>query len=55
VISDGGSNFIDKLFEQYLSKNGIHHNIANSLPTSDKWSGQDMKQANQEYFTENSK
>jgi len=30
VISDGGSHFIDKRFEQYLSKNGIHHNVATS-------------------------
>jgi len=28
VISDGGSHFIDKRFEQYLSKHGIRHNIA---------------------------
>ena len=25
VISDGGSHFIDKHFEQYLSKHGIRH------------------------------
>jgi len=28
VISDGGSHFIDKRFEQYMSKHGIRHNIA---------------------------
>jgi hypothetical protein len=28
VISDGGSHFIDKSFQQYLSKHGIHHNVA---------------------------
>jgi len=28
VISDGGCHFIDKCFEQYLSKQGIRHNIA---------------------------
>jgi transposase InsO family protein len=28
VISDGGSHFIDKRFEQYLSKHGICHNVA---------------------------
>jgi 2-hydroxy-3-keto-5-methylthiopentenyl-1-phosphate phosphatase len=28
VISDGGSHFIDKCFEQYLSKHGIRHNVA---------------------------
>ena len=27
-ISDGGSHFIDKGFQQYLSKHKIHHNIA---------------------------
>ena len=28
VISDGGAHFIDKRFKQYLSKHGIHHNVA---------------------------
>jgi transposase InsO family protein len=28
VISDGGSHFIDKGFQLYLSKHGIHHNVA---------------------------
>jgi len=28
VISDGGSHFINKRFEQYLLKNGIRHNVA---------------------------
>jgi len=28
VISDRGSHFIDKHFEQYLSKHGIRHNVA---------------------------
>jgi len=28
VISDRGSHFIDKCFDQYLSKHGIHHNVA---------------------------
>jgi len=28
VISDRGSHFIDKRFEQYLSKHGIRHNVA---------------------------
>ena len=28
VISDGGTHFIDKNFHKYLSKHGIHHNIA---------------------------
>jgi 2-hydroxy-3-keto-5-methylthiopentenyl-1-phosphate phosphatase len=28
VISDGGSHFIDKRFEQYLSRHRIHYNIA---------------------------
>jgi len=28
VISDGGSHFIDKRFEHYLSRHGIRHNIA---------------------------
>jgi hypothetical protein len=28
VISDGGSHFSDKSFQQYLSKHGIHHNVA---------------------------
>jgi 2-hydroxy-3-keto-5-methylthiopentenyl-1-phosphate phosphatase len=28
VISDGGSHFIDKRFEQYLSRHEIRHNIA---------------------------
>jgi hypothetical protein len=27
VISDGGSHFIDKHFEQYLSRHGIRHNV----------------------------
>ena len=28
VISDGGTHFIDKNFRKYLSKHGMHHNIA---------------------------
>jgi 2-hydroxy-3-keto-5-methylthiopentenyl-1-phosphate phosphatase len=28
VISGGGSHFIDKSFQQYLSKHGICHNVA---------------------------
>jgi len=28
VISDGGSHFIDKNFEKYLSNHGIQHNVA---------------------------
>jgi hypothetical protein len=28
VISDGGTHFIDKNFQKYLMKHGIHHNIA---------------------------
>jgi hypothetical protein len=28
VISDGGSHFNDKGFQWYLSKHGIHHNVA---------------------------
>jgi hypothetical protein len=28
VISDGGTHFIYKNFRKYLSKHGIHHNIA---------------------------
>ena len=38
VISDGGFHFIDKRFEQYLSKHGIHHNIAS--PYHPQTSGQ---------------
>jgi hypothetical protein len=30
VISDGGSHFIDKRFEQYLARHWIRHNIATS-------------------------
>ena len=28
LISDGGTHFTDKNFHNYLSKHGIHHNIA---------------------------
>jgi transposase InsO family protein len=28
VISDGGSHFIDRTFQKYLSKHGIRHNVA---------------------------
>jgi hypothetical protein len=28
VISDGGTHFTDKNFRKYLSKHGIHHNVA---------------------------
>jgi transposase InsO family protein len=38
VISDGGSHFIDKRFEKYLSKHGILHNIA--TPYHPQTSGQ---------------
>ena len=38
VISDGGSHFIDKRFEQYLSKHGIRHNVA--TPYHPQTSGQ---------------
>jgi transposase InsO family protein len=38
VISDGGSHFIDKSFQQYLSKHGIHHNV--TTPYHPQTSGQ---------------
>jgi hypothetical protein len=38
VISDGGSHFIDKRFEHYLSKHGIRHNVA--IPNHPQSSGQ---------------
>jgi len=38
VIIDRGSHFIDKRFEQYLSKNGIHHNVV--TPYHPQTSGQ---------------
>jgi hypothetical protein len=38
VISDGGSHFIDKRFEQYLLKHGVHHNVA--TPYHPQTSGQ---------------
>jgi len=38
VISVGGSHFIDKRFEQYLSKHGIRHNVA--TPYRPQTSGQ---------------
>jgi len=38
VISDGGSHFINKRFEQYLSKHGIRHNVA--TPYHPQTSGQ---------------
>jgi hypothetical protein len=47
VISDGGSHFIDKHFEQYLSKHGIRHKCRYPLSPSDKWPGRNIKQANQ--------
>ena len=28
VISDGGTHFTDKNFHNYLTKHGIHHNVA---------------------------
>jgi hypothetical protein len=28
VINDGGSHFIDKCFEKYLTNHGIQHNVA---------------------------
>jgi hypothetical protein len=38
VISDGGSHFIDKSFQQHLSKHGIHHNV--TTPYHPQTSGQ---------------
>ena len=38
LISDGGSHFIDKCFQQYLSKHGIRHNVA--TPYHPQTSGQ---------------
>jgi len=38
VISEGGSHFIDKCFDQYLSKHGICHNVA--TPYHPQTSGQ---------------
>jgi transposase InsO family protein len=38
VISDGGSHFIDKRFEQYLLKHGVRHNVA--TPYHPQTSGQ---------------
>jgi transposase InsO family protein len=53
VISDGGSHFIDKRFEQYLSKHGIRHNV--TTPYHPKTSGQVETSNKQEYSTEDSK
>ena len=38
VISDGGTHFTDKNFHNYLSKHGIHHNVA--TPYHSQTSGQ---------------
>jgi transposase InsO family protein len=38
VISDGGTHFTDKNFHNYLSKHGIHHNVA--TPYHPQTSGQ---------------
>jgi transposase InsO family protein len=38
VISGRGSHFIDKRFEQYLSKHGVRHNVA--TPYHPQTSGQ---------------
>ena len=38
VISNGGSHFIDKVFQKYLAEHGVHHNIA--TPYHPQTSGQ---------------
>jgi transposase InsO family protein len=38
VISNGGSHFIDKGFQRYFSRHGIHHNVA--TPYHPQTSGQ---------------
>jgi transposase InsO family protein len=38
VISDGGTHFADKNFHNYLTKHGIHHNVA--TPYHPQTSGQ---------------
>ena len=38
VISDGGTHFTDKNFHNYLSRHGIHHNVA--TPYHPQTSGQ---------------
>jgi len=38
VISDGGSQFIDKVFQKYLAEHGVRHNIA--TPYHPQTSGQ---------------
>ena len=38
VISDGGSQFIDKVFRKYLAEHGVHHNI--TTPYHHQTSGQ---------------
>ena len=38
VISDGGSHFIDKVFQKYLAEHGARHNIA--TPYHPQTSGQ---------------
>jgi hypothetical protein len=38
MISDGGSHFIDKLFEKYLMNHGIQHNV--TTPYHPQTSGQ---------------
>ena len=38
VISDGGTHFMDKNFDHYLTKHGIHYNVA--TPYHPQTSGQ---------------
>jgi hypothetical protein len=54
VVSDGGSHFIDQTFQKAFSKVGVDHWIATPYHPSDKQSCRNIKQANQEYPSEDS-
>jgi len=55
VISDGGSHFIDKRFEHYLSKTWNLSQRCYPISSLDKCPSRDFQQANQEHSSEDSK
>jgi transposase-like protein len=54
VISDGGPHFIDQTFQKALSEVGVDHMGFHSISPSDERSSRNIKQANQEYHSEDS-
>ncbi|XP_019090143.1 PREDICTED: uncharacterized protein K02A2.6-like [Camelina sativa] len=54
VISDGGTHFINKVFEGMLRKYGVKHKVSTTYHPQTSRQGGGFKQANQGHFIKNS-